>query len=80
MLWSEALLDAQPSSSKASAENIPSSASLDTFLVPRPMSDSYSELTLPFGSSPALLEQYTNASGGIRTGKQVFISLCCKFP
>ncbi|KJA15154.1 hypothetical protein HYPSUDRAFT_149535 [Hypholoma sublateritium FD-334 SS-4] len=33
------------------------------------MQDSYTELTLPFGSSSQLLEQYTNASGGIRTGK-----------
>ncbi|XP_006461487.1 hypothetical protein AGABI2DRAFT_151226 [Agaricus bisporus var. bisporus H97] len=33
------------------------------------MGDSYSEVVLPFGSSPELMEQYTNASGGIRTGK-----------
>ncbi|PCH43033.1 Thioesterase/thiol ester dehydrase-isomerase [Wolfiporia cocos MD-104 SS10] len=32
------------------------------------MHDSYCELVLPFASSPELLEQYTNASGGIRTG------------
>ncbi|TFY55934.1 hypothetical protein EVJ58_g7937 [Rhodofomes roseus] len=32
------------------------------------MHDSYCELLLPFASSPELLEQYTNASGGIRTG------------
>ena len=37
-------------------------------LVPRKMQDSYSELLLPFASNPHLLEQYTNASGGIRTG------------
>ncbi|KAL0952552.1 hypothetical protein HGRIS_006809 [Hohenbuehelia grisea] len=36
---------------------------------PRSMGDSYSEIVLQFGSSPELLEQYTNASGGIRTGK-----------
>lgn len=36
--------------------------------VPRHMHDSYCELLLPFASSPELLEQYTNASGGIRTG------------
>lgn len=36
--------------------------------VPRNMHDSYCELVLPFASSPELLEQYTNASGGIRTG------------
>jgi acyl-coenzyme A thioesterase 9 len=33
------------------------------------MHDSYCEVTLPFKSSPEFLEQYTNASGGIRTGK-----------
>ncbi|KAH7921130.1 Thioesterase/thiol ester dehydrase-isomerase [Leucogyrophana mollusca] len=32
------------------------------------MHDTYSEITLPFASSPHLLEQYTNASGGLRTG------------
>lgn len=36
--------------------------------VPRNMHDSYCELLLPFASSPELLEQHTNASGGIRTG------------
>ncbi|KAF9784706.1 Thioesterase/thiol ester dehydrase-isomerase [Thelephora terrestris] len=35
----------------------------------RNMHDSYCEVTLPFKSSPEFLEQYTNASGGIRTGK-----------
>ena len=35
----------------------------------RNMHDSYCELVLPFASSPEFLEQYTNASGGIRTGK-----------
>ncbi|KAF7297175.1 hypothetical protein MIND_00950600 [Mycena indigotica] len=34
----------------------------------RSMHDSYCELVLPFGSSPKLLEQYTNVHGGIRTG------------
>ncbi|KAI0063018.1 Thioesterase/thiol ester dehydrase-isomerase [Artomyces pyxidatus] len=33
------------------------------------MHDSYTEIFLPFASSPELLEQYTNAAGGIRTGK-----------
>ncbi|KAL6308875.1 Thioesterase/thiol ester dehydrase-isomerase [Sparassis latifolia] len=32
------------------------------------MQDSYCQLLLPFASSPELLEQYTNAWGGIRTG------------
>ncbi|EIM85904.1 Thioesterase/thiol ester dehydrase-isomerase [Stereum hirsutum FP-91666 SS1] len=33
------------------------------------MHDSYTELFLPFESSPELMEKYTNAAGGIRTGK-----------
>ncbi|KAJ7239970.1 Thioesterase/thiol ester dehydrase-isomerase [Mycena haematopus] len=33
------------------------------------MHDSYCELVLAFGSSPKLLEHYTNVHGGIRTGK-----------
>lgn len=35
----------------------------------RNMHDSYCELVLPFKSSQEFLEQYTNASGGIRIGK-----------
>ncbi|KAJ3825325.1 Thioesterase/thiol ester dehydrase-isomerase [Lentinula raphanica] len=35
----------------------------------RNMHDSYTELILPFSSDPNLLEEYVNASGGIRTGK-----------
>jgi acyl-coenzyme A thioesterase 9 len=33
------------------------------------MYDSYSELVLPFASNTQLFEEYTNASGGLRTGK-----------
>lgn len=35
----------------------------------RHMHDSYCEVILPFQSSREFLEQYANASGGIRTGK-----------
>ncbi|KAI5993806.1 thioesterase thiol ester dehydrase-isomerase [Pisolithus orientalis] len=35
---------------------------------PRCMHDTYSQIVLPFASSPELFEQYTNASGGLRTG------------
>ncbi|KAF8622797.1 hypothetical protein AX15_006727 [Amanita polypyramis BW_CC] len=38
-------------------------------LTPRKMDDSYSEFILPFGSDPELLEQYTNSSGGVQTGR-----------
>ncbi|KAG8848843.1 hypothetical protein FRB91_010438 [Serendipita sp. 411] len=38
-------------------------------LAPRPMHYSYSEFVIPFSSNPLVLEQYTNAKGGIRTGK-----------
>jgi acyl-coenzyme A thioesterase 9 len=33
------------------------------------MHDSYCEIMLPFASEPALQDAYTNASGGLRTGK-----------
>ncbi|OCH88958.1 Thioesterase/thiol ester dehydrase-isomerase [Obba rivulosa] len=66
ILWSEALLrsslpDASPTSSSTPAKP-------RDHLEPRHMHDSYCELVLPFASSPEVLEQYTNASGGIRTG------------
>lgn len=66
--WSETLLN---SASKTVPPAAQSRAPLAPNLVPRRMQDSYTELTLPFGSSSQLLEQYTNASGGIRTGKLV---------
>lgn len=37
-------------------------------LEPRKMQDSYAQIVLSFASKPELLEQYVNASGGIRTG------------
>lgn len=40
----------------------------------RRMADSYTELLLPFGQNPEFLEAYTNASGGIRTGKYDWLS------
>ncbi|PPQ69355.1 hypothetical protein CVT25_004747 [Psilocybe cyanescens] len=65
-LWSETLLNA---TSKPAALDEAKELKDDTPLAPRNMHESYSELVLPFGSSSQLLEQYTNASGGIRTGK-----------
>ncbi|EKM77042.1 hypothetical protein AGABI1DRAFT_122296 [Agaricus bisporus var. burnettii JB137-S8] len=62
--WSEVLLNAAPRHQLVSPPVVP-----DEPLIPRSMGDSYSEVVLPFGSSPELMEQYTNASGGIRTGK-----------
>ncbi|KAK0213534.1 Thioesterase/thiol ester dehydrase-isomerase [Armillaria fumosa] len=62
--WSETLLNTAP---KPGEEPIVQPTPID--LTPRYMHDSYSELILPFGSSPELLEQYTNAHGTIRTGK-----------
>ncbi|CAE7227659.1 unnamed protein product [Rhizoctonia solani] len=37
-------------------------------LQPRHMHDSYTQVELPFANNPALLEQFTNAGGGLRTG------------
>ncbi|KAL9710573.1 hypothetical protein Ac2012v2_006111 [Leucoagaricus gongylophorus] len=61
--WSEALLHPVPCQAKEVVSHP------DEPLVPRSMGDSYSELVLPFGSSSELIEQYTNALGGIRMGK-----------
>jgi hypothetical protein len=69
--WSEALLNAAPKPPGNVAEGITAQATTQAPLVPRNMHDSYSELILPFGSSSQLVEEYINASGGIRTGKSV---------
>ncbi|KAF4568343.1 hypothetical protein EYR40_010253 [Pleurotus pulmonarius] len=66
-LWAETLLS--DASSSPSTPEPPQQKSPGSRPTPRNMTDSYSELILPFGSSPELLEQYTNAAGGIRTGK-----------
>jgi acyl-coenzyme A thioesterase 9 len=58
-----------PYSSKPSAA--PGSltpASYEASLPARRIHDSYSEITLPFGSNPELLEEYVNPTGGLRTG------------
>ena len=66
ILWSEALMrQSMPPSTADPDTSRPNRIPPD---VPRHMHDSYCELLLPFASSPELLEQYTNASGGIRTG------------
>lgn len=70
ILWSQALLNAAPRQKQDS----PPPIIQEEPPTPRSMGDSYSELVLPFGSSTELMEQYTNATGGIRTGKQVSLS------
>lgn len=67
VLWAEAL--ALASETKKHAKENVKVSQID--LTPRRMQDSYSELVLPFASSKDLVEQYTNAAGGIRTGKYV---------
>lgn len=68
VLWSEALLNAT-SASKSSSEDHPLEAPApEQPLSPRYMYDTYAEILLPFASSPELLERYTNAWGGLRTG------------
>lgn len=74
VLWSESLtptLGTPPSAPDASPQ---------TTIPRRIQHDSYSELILPFGSSPQLLEQYMNASGGIRTGKCAVYSIFAANP
>ena len=67
MLWSEAIL-ASLEHHSASRDARPPSPPPHA-LAERHMYDSYTELLLPFASNQGLLDQYTNASGGIRTGK-----------
>ncbi|KAJ7778460.1 Thioesterase/thiol ester dehydrase-isomerase [Mycena metata] len=68
-LWTEAVLhNAHPSTSTSSqlaSEAVPRNDQP----TPRNMHDSYCEFVLAFGSSPKLLEEYTNVHGGIRNGK-----------
>ncbi|KAJ2915336.1 hypothetical protein MD484_g5070, partial [Candolleomyces efflorescens] len=71
-LWSESLLKSAggPLEDKgAPSPSQPFEPSEEDKLVPRSMHDSYSELVLPFASSVQVLEEYINASGGIRSGK-----------
>lgn len=68
--WSETLLNSLQdgvSSTTPSSESQPPQSPAE--LPARHMHDSYSQIDLPFVSSPPLLEQYVNAWGGIRTGK-----------
>lgn len=67
-LWTEALSDLATSEWAAESSAESSAASGKRELIPRRMHDSYCEILLPFASSPELLENYTNATGGIRTG------------
>ena len=62
-MWSESLRRSR-SGSPAQPEDAPQHE-----LTPRTMADSYCEQTLRFASEPQLFENYTNTSGGIRTGK-----------
>jgi acyl-coenzyme A thioesterase 9 len=66
-LWVEALAASTPGAGPP--VNLKATSTIE--LTPRNMHDSYSELVLPFGSSKEVFEQYTNAWGGIRTGKYV---------
>ncbi|KAG1728865.1 Thioesterase/thiol ester dehydrase-isomerase [Suillus paluster] len=67
VLWSEALLNAT-STSKSSEDRPVEPHAPEQPLPLRYMHDTYTEILLPFASSPELLEQYTNAWGGLRTG------------
>ncbi|KAJ4001152.1 Thioesterase/thiol ester dehydrase-isomerase [Lentinula boryana] len=71
-LWAEARLAiAHEEEARSSvATNFHTSLeSLTDNLPPRNMHDSYTQFILHFSSDPNLLEEYVNASGGIRTGK-----------
>lgn len=68
-LWSETLLNLalKGASSQAGPSAVPKLPESD--LQTRRMHESYTELVIPFASSPQVLEKYINATGGIRTGK-----------
>ncbi|EKM52604.1 uncharacterized protein PHACADRAFT_149409 [Phanerochaete carnosa HHB-10118-sp] len=63
VMWSESLRRSRAGASER-PEDVPPHN-----LTPRTMADSYCEQNLHFSSQPELFEQYTNTSGGIRTGK-----------
>ena len=67
-LWSEVLLYSKSTSPDIGEPNGREARNTGP-LPPRRMYDSYSQIFLPFSSSPDLMEQYTNAWGGIRAGK-----------
>lgn len=70
-LWAEARLTIAREEERTSitkSSEVTTSPSSDD-LPPRNMHDSYTEFVLPIASNPNLLEEYVNASGGIRTGK-----------
>lgn len=66
LLWSETMASLETPAPTAST------SAVTPIVNPPPtrkMQDSYSELILPFASQPHLIEQYTNAVGGLRVGK-----------
>ncbi|KAH9922303.1 Thioesterase/thiol ester dehydrase-isomerase [Epithele typhae] len=70
-LWSDALSQLSIPEAEASGQTGSAAAAQPSNPgdpAPRRMQDSYCEIILPFASSPELLEKYTNATGGIRTG------------
>ncbi|KAF8464814.1 HotDog domain-containing protein [Gautieria morchelliformis] len=67
-LWSKTISSLSTSTPTATAP--PSAATATAYPPPtRRMHESYTELILAFASEPDLLDQYTNASGGLRIGK-----------
>ena len=65
--WSETLLDSSREASVPTPQRRIEQSRSEP--VARRMHDSYTQIDLPFSSTPELLEQYVNAWGGIRTGK-----------
>jgi hypothetical protein len=73
-LWSETLLNSALKSANSEASIHTSPEQPESDMKPRKMHESYTELVIPFASSPHVLEKYINATGGIRTGKYVTLS------
>lgn len=65
LLWSETAFNENTKAKQIQITPIPLPDQLST----RSMMDSYSQLVLPFATQKELLEQYINATGGLRIGK-----------
>ncbi|KAH6911882.1 Thioesterase/thiol ester dehydrase-isomerase [Coprinopsis sp. MPI-PUGE-AT-0042] len=68
-LWSETLLNSALKNASAEGPLAVPLEHPESDLQSRRMHESYTELVIPFASSPHVLEKYINATGGIRTGK-----------
>ncbi|KAI8093361.1 acyl-CoA thioester hydrolase [Halteromyces radiatus] len=65
--WMDQIAEKEKQREKKNADKIQTTT--ERVLIEKTMRDSYTDIYLPFKSSPELLEQYIFVDGGIRTGK-----------